>query len=406
MKLTLRNRFALVIFRLITLVILIVSAALFHQFRLTTDAVLKANSETVSQVLQRQAEKRAIGIARILASAIADHLYFLELDEIYALTRSAVIQEGIEYVHVIDQEDMVVHDGTAKIRMFGTILRLPPGEARADGVVKWTDGNVLHASVPIVIGEDRIGRIDIGLSLAQVTAETGTMQRELATISRSGIKDSVVAIIGAAALCLAIGVLFSILAANNLSRPIMLLAKLTRRISRGEYDSEVPISRTDELGDLAASFESMSGTLASTQTRLRQAKDDAEAASRAKTEFLANMSHELRTPLNSIIGFSDMISNRVLGDFEGDRYTSYAADINRAGKYLLGMIDDILDVSLIESEAVKLDKEDGVDGSRSRHRNVPKCGFHQGPRARGAIRHASYHRRPRSGDERFSGSRY
>jgi len=49
---------------------------------------------------------------------------------------------------------------------------------------------------------------------------------------------------------------------------------------------------------------------------------------------------------------------------------------------------------------------DGVDGSRSRHRNVPKCGFHQGPRARGAIRHASYHRRPRSGDERFSGSRY
>jgi len=358
LKLTLRNRFALVIFGLVTLVILIVSAALFNQFRVTTDAVLKANSETVSQVLQRQAEKRASGIARILASAIADHLYLLELDEIYALTRSAANQEGIEYVHVIDQEDMVVHDGTAEIKMFGTIIKLPPGEARADGVVTWTDGNVLHASVPVAIAEDRFGRIDIGLSLAQVAAETGTMQRELATISMSGIKDSVVAMIGAAALCLAIGVLFSVLAANNLSRPIMLLAQLTRRVARGEYGSEVPIRRTDELGDLAASFESMSGTLASTQTRLRQAKDDAEAASRAKTEFLANMSHELRTPLNSIIGFSDMISNRVLGDFEGDRYTSYAADINRAGKYLLGMIDDILDVSLIESDAVKLDQED------------------------------------------------
>jgi len=59
LKLTLRNRFALVIFGLVTLVILIVSAALFNQFRVTTDAVLKANSETVSQVLQRQAEKRA-----------------------------------------------------------------------------------------------------------------------------------------------------------------------------------------------------------------------------------------------------------------------------------------------------------------------------------------------------------
>lgn len=357
MKLTLRNRFALVIFGLITVVILVVSAALFNRFQSTTDAVLEANSETVSQALHGQAERRATGIAQILASATADHLYLLELDEIYALARSAANQEGVDYVYVIDRDDLVVHDGTAEISMFGTVVKLPSREPGADGVITWTDGQVLNASVPVVIGDDRLGRVDVGLSLGQVTAEIGTMQRELAFINETGIKDGFVAIIGAAVLCLAIGVLFSVLAANNLSRPIMLLAKLTRRVARGEYGSEVPIHRSDEIGDLAAAFESMSDTLASTQNHLRQAKEDAEAASRAKTEFLANMSHELRTPLNSVIGFSDMISNRVLGDFEGGRYTGYAADINRAGKYLLAMIDDILDVSLIESESVNLDKE-------------------------------------------------
>jgi signal transduction histidine kinase len=80
----------------------------------------------------------------------------------------------------------------------------------------------------------------------------------------------------------------------------------------------------------------------------RQAKEQAVANDRAKTEFLANMSHELRTPLNAIIGFSEMMSEEMLGPLGALQYVGYARDIHQSGAHLLGIIDDILDVSQIE----------------------------------------------------------
>ena len=80
-------------------------------------------------------------------------------------------------------------------------------------------------------------------------------------------------------------------------------------------------------------------------------------ASRAKSEFLANMSHELRTPLNAIIGFSDLIGQPVAGASAAAKVGEYATLINRAGKHLLGIISDILDISKIESGTFALDVE-------------------------------------------------
>ena len=80
-------------------------------------------------------------------------------------------------------------------------------------------------------------------------------------------------------------------------------------------------------------------------------------ASRAKSEFLANMSHELRTPLNAIIGFSDLIGHPVTGASAAAKVSEYASLINRAGKHLLGIISDILDISKIESGTFALDVE-------------------------------------------------
>jgi len=81
---------------------------------------------------------------------------------------------------------------------------------------------------------------------------------------------------------------------------------------------------------------------------LRRAKEAAEFANRAKSEFLANMSHELRTPLNSVIGFSQVIKDQMLGSDNMPQYRSYAADIFASGNHLLNLISDILDVSKIE----------------------------------------------------------
>jgi len=83
--------------------------------------------------------------------------------------------------------------------------------------------------------------------------------------------------------------------------------------------------------------------------RLQISVDQAETANRAKSTFLANMSHELRTPLNAIMGFSEVMKEQHLGPMNNDRYLSYAGDILASGSYLLGIINDILDLSKIEA---------------------------------------------------------
>jgi two-component system cell cycle sensor histidine kinase PleC len=88
---------------------------------------------------------------------------------------------------------------------------------------------------------------------------------------------------------------------------------------------------------------------------LRTGKVEAELASRAKSEFLANMSHELRTPLNAIIGFSDLIQH--LGESQPAKNVEYAANIADAGRHLLNIISDILDISKIESGSASLTLE-------------------------------------------------
>jgi two-component system cell cycle sensor histidine kinase PleC len=87
-------------------------------------------------------------------------------------------------------------------------------------------------------------------------------------------------------------------------------------------------------------------------------KERAEAANQAKSEFLANMSHELRTPLNAIIGFSELMQQKLFGPLGSDRYDEYAGDINSSGKYLLGVINDILDMSKIEAGQFSMEREE------------------------------------------------
>ncbi|HET7594824.1 MAG TPA: ATP-binding protein, partial [Stellaceae bacterium] len=93
------------------------------------------------------------------------------------------------------------------------------------------------------------------------------------------------------------------------------------------------------------------------QEALRQAKNQAEGANRAKSEFLANMSHELRTPLNAIIGFAEIMRDRLLGSIGNPRYAEYAEDIHNSGTHLLGIINDILDLSKVEAGRLELAEE-------------------------------------------------
>jgi two-component system cell cycle sensor histidine kinase PleC len=88
-----------------------------------------------------------------------------------------------------------------------------------------------------------------------------------------------------------------------------------------------------------------------------EARQRAEAANISKSRFLAQMSHELRTPLNAILGFSEVMKTEVFGEHAVPAYKEYSADIHNSGVHLLGLINEILDLSRIEAGRYELNEE-------------------------------------------------
>ena len=121
-------------------------------------------------------------------------------------------------------------------------------------------------------------------------------------------------------------------------------------IGNGNFDYRIPINNRDELGQVAESFNIMSGKMKQAMFEVHEAKVQADQANRAKSDFLTNISHELRTPLNAIIGYSEMMLEDLQeGTINLEEQKKDLVKVLYAGRHLLSQINDVLDFSKIES---------------------------------------------------------
>ncbi len=152
--------------------------------------------------------------------------------------------------------------------------------------------------------------------------------------------------IGVAAGSVVVALLLGFIISRSLVGPIRKMDTRLAAIASGDFSGHVDVPNRDELGALAANLNRMNDQLGHLYGEL-------ETASRHKSEFLANMSHELRTPLNAVIGFSEVLRDRLFGDLN-DKQAEYVADIHTSGRHLLALINDILDLSKIEAGRMDL----------------------------------------------------
>jgi signal transduction histidine kinase/DNA-binding response OmpR family regulator len=161
--------------------------------------------------------------------------------------------------------------------------------------------------------------------------------------------------------------LLAVVVSRHITRGLGALKTGAESLGGGNLDAHITLEYHDELGDLAHAFNDMAervrvarqaltganAELAKRQEELKVLADAADAANQAKSQFLANMSHEVRTPMNAIIGYSEMLIEEAQ-DTGQDAFIPDMQKVHSAGKHLLGLINDILDLSKIEAGKMDL----------------------------------------------------
>lgn len=221
----------------------------------------------------------------------------------------------------------IAAEGVGSLRTPG-----PPTHVTVDGQTYWA------AQSPLSLGRGTQWYVLIAIPERSILGQAEASGRWIITIGTAYITFAG---------------LVSVLLARLLTRPMRRLAQFANDVGTGDFDRQIDVGTTSELGELSDALNTMAANLRERISLLAE-RDAAEQATAVKSRLIAHVSHEFRTPLNAIIGYAELLRDQAEAAARA-RDSADADNILTASKHLLALVENLLDLSAVEAGRLRLD---------------------------------------------------
>jgi signal transduction histidine kinase len=298
-------------------------------------------------------KKEAVSLISLASRELRNPLYSLDLDGLERTIQNIKQNPDIQSVYVTFPDGRIIADGTLENKHYNkTLSDCIDTQARRSLYEPLVEikNDVLQACAPVVITE-KIGMVRADFSLAPLNEVVNNLIMTLIMIG--GIISMIVIIVG-------------LFISRSISKPILKLKHAANEISKGNFNVDIKeTSRDDEIAELSSQFKTMKQSIVSTNENLNTlvkdrtreleiANEQLKNQEKMQKEFINIAAHELRTPIQPILGLSELLLSE---EEEDERKRRLIDVISRNAKRLERLTQDILDVTRIESQLLRLNKE-------------------------------------------------
>lgn len=358
-KIPLRSRYALTIIAVTFSIVGVLSYTSFLQYNTTLDQIKKSSTISFEEKYLFQIKQKASILVSQLSINLRDPLYASDLNTIHSVLESSSALPELEYSYVCDKDGKILSVGSKNDTfLINNVLadKISRNAISSDRTLVQQSNEIIDASHPIIYDNMIIGYIRAGFSLEKMRKDIAEINDAHTLFRKIGISRNVITIHIVALTFAILGIILSFVIGHRLAEPITTLSKLTEKIGAGEYNFEIPINRSDEIGDLAESFKLMAEEIKKTQDKLIKAEKLSSLGMLA-----SGVAHEINNPLAGVLTLLRLRKKKL--NKETDDYLDYL-DMISACEHIAAIVTDLLSFSRDSKiKFSKLNINDAVDSS-------------------------------------------